>query len=66
MLHWQARILAKFLEAAADKAEWIAVEQKEKAIVFVASNGNGKYARLEVTTDYPFTATFTDEWGLLG
>ncbi len=65
MLHWQAKILAKFLQSAADKAEWIAVEQKEKVLVFVASSEDNKYARLEVTTDYPYTLTYTDEWGLL-
>jgi len=65
MLHWQARILAKFLQSAADKAEWISVEQKEKAIIFIASSEENEYARLEVTTDHPFTVIYTDEWGLL-
>jgi hypothetical protein len=57
--------LAKFLDSAADKADWITVEQKKKVLVFIASNGKNKYARLEVTTDYLFTATYTNEWGLL-
>ncbi len=65
MLHWQAKILAKFLKGAADRAEWISAEVREGAIVFVASDGDDKYARLEITTDYPHTVTYTDEWGLL-
>jgi hypothetical protein len=63
MLHWQARMLARFLEAAAEKAEWIYFETGD-TLVFIAANERDQLARLEVTKD-PYTLTYKDEWGLL-
>jgi hypothetical protein len=68
MLRWQARFMARFLEAAAERAEWVSVvEEGEKGtLVIIAADERDRTARLAITTKLPFTLSYTDEWGLLG
>jgi len=65
MLHWQARFMARFLESAAQRAEWISVEKQGDTLVFVAANEYDWVARLVVTTKSPYRVEYTDEWGLM-
>jgi predicted Fe-S protein YdhL (DUF1289 family) len=60
--------MARFLEAAAERAEWISIsEQKEENIlVLIAADERGRVAQLTVTKKYPYTLSYTDEWGLMG
>jgi hypothetical protein len=59
------RLLAKFLEAAADKASWVSVEREGDTLVLTAADERERLARLVVTTKHPYTVIYTDEWGLL-
>jgi len=65
MLHWQARMVAKFLEAAAERAEWVSVEQEGGTLVFIAADERGRVARLVVSTRSPYKVEYSDEWGVM-
>jgi hypothetical protein len=66
MLEWQLRFMARFLEAAAEKASWVSVKQDENTLTLVAANEReDRLTQLVVTTKPPYTLTYTDEWGLL-
>lgn len=66
MLHWQARFMARFLEAAAERAEWISVEVQGDTLTLTAADERDRVARLTITMKPPHMLEYSDEWGLMG
>jgi hypothetical protein len=58
--------MARFLEAAAERAEWISVEAQGDILILTAADERDQVARLTITTNPTHILEYSDEWGLLG